>query len=157
MPPPVGLVPEVFERADVRRAGIAGVGGIFTARSCARFWSMLANGGALDGVRLLSADRVAAFNIPRTRADEPDLVMFGMALPLSGAGFWLGGPQPPVAAVKYARAICHPGAGNSIGWADVDTGLAVSVCHNRMKDPMTREEDSVLMIADAVRRALDLP
>jgi len=157
MPPQVDLIPEVFERRDVRRAAIAGVGGIFTARSCARFWAMLAQGGELDGVRLLSESLVQTFNTPRPNADEKDTVMFDIPLPLSIAGFWLGGDHPPVAAAKYPRAICHPGAGNSIAWADPETRLAVAICHNRMHNPRTLEEDSILPIANAVRHALELP
>ena len=154
MPAQVDLIPEVFERADVRRAEIAGVGGIFTARSNARFWAMLAQGGELDGKRLLSAELVATFNTPRRASDEPDPVMFGMPLPLGIAGFWLGGAQPPVAAAKHARAICHPGAGNSIGFADPETRLAVAITHNRMFMPRTREDDTALIIADAIRTQL---
>lgn len=156
MPPQVDLVPEVFERPDVRRAAIAGVGGIFTARSCARFWAMLAQGGELDGVRLLPAELVSTFNTPRPHSEEPDPVMFGMPLPLGIAGFWLGGDNPPVAAAKHPRAICHPGAGNSIAFADPDTGLAVAIAHNRMQAPRSREEDSALVIADAVRAQLGI-
>src|SRR3546814_11055657 len=70
----VGLAPPVFERPDVGRAGIAGVGGIFNARDEARFWAMLAGGGALDGVRLLAADRVASFSNIRDNGDEPDQI-----------------------------------------------------------------------------------
>jgi len=156
MPPQVDLVPEVFERPDVRRASIGGVGGIFTARSCVRFWAMLAQGGELDGTRLLSKDLVATFNTPRPNSDEKDPVMFDIPLPLSIAGFWLGGSHPPVASPKHARAICHPGAGNSIAWADPQTKLAVAICHNRMFNPRSVEEDSILPIANAVREALGL-
>lgn len=154
MPPQVDLIPEVFERPDVRRAEIAGVGGIFSARSCARFWAMLAQGGELDGVRLLPADLVAMFNTPRPFSDEPDPVMFGLPLPLGIAGFWLGGDNPPVAAAKHPRALCHPGAGNSIGFADPQTRLAVAITHNRMQAAYTREEDTALIIAEAVREQL---
>jgi CubicO group peptidase (beta-lactamase class C family) len=157
MPPQVDLIPEVFERSDVRRASIGGVGGIFTARSCARFWAMLAQGGQLDGARLLSKELVATFNTPRSNADERDSVMFDITLPLSIGGFWLGGNYPPVASPKYPRAICHPGAGNSIAWADPETRLAVSICHNRMFNPSSVEQDSILPIADAIREALHLP
>lgn len=156
MPPQVDLVPEVFERPDVRRATIGGVGGIFSARACARFWAMLAQGGELDGVRLLSRELVASFATPRANGDEKDPVMFDIPLPLSIAGFWLGGDHTPVASPKYPRAICHPGAGNSIAWADPQTGLAVAICHNRMFNPRTVEEDAILPIADAVRSALGL-
>lgn len=156
MPPQLSLTPEVFERPDVRRAEVAAVGGVFSAQSCARLWAMLANGGELDGVRLLSSDRVASFSQPRANIDEPDPVMFGRALPISGAGFWLGGAEPPVCAAASPGAICHPGAGNSIAWADPDTGLAVAICHNRMFQPTSRAEDPLLPIADAIREALGL-
>jgi CubicO group peptidase (beta-lactamase class C family) len=157
MPPAVALQPGVFERPDVRRAEVAGVGGIFNARSEARFWAMLANGGALDGVRLLSRERVASFSTPRANAEEPDPVMFGFPIPLGIGGFWLGGPQTPVCSPRNPRAICHPGQGGSIGWADPDLNLAVAICHNRLFNPTNVEEDALLKVAEAVREALHLP
>ena len=147
----VDLVPRVFARADVQRACIAGVGGIFNARDEARFWAMLAQGGALDGVRLLSAERVASFSSIRDNGDEPDPVMFGVPIPISVGGYWLGRHR-----VSSPRAIWHPGAGGSLGWADPDQELAVAVCHNRMfnaRDPM---DDPVLPISKAVVSALGL-
>ncbi len=116
-------------------AEVAGVGGIFNARSCARFWALLANGGALDGVRLLSADRVASFSRPLGSLDDPDIAAFGGQLP-SIDGFWLGGPAPAGRGGEASPgAICHPGAGNSMGWADPATRLGAAICHNRMSDP----------------------
>lgn len=156
MPAPVALTPVVFERADVRRAEVAGVGGIFNARSEARFWAMLANGGELDGQRLLSPATVASFSVPRANAEEPDPVMFNFPIPLSSGGFWLGGSNPPVCSVANPRAICHPGQGGSIGLADPDLNLAVAICHNRLFNASTREEDALLVVADAVREALGL-
>ncbi|WP_223446260.1 serine hydrolase domain-containing protein [Pseudomonas sp. BF-R-19] len=156
MPPQVDLVPEVFERPDVRRAAVAGVGGIFTARSEARFWAMLAQGGELDGVRILSRELAASLNTPRVHSDEPDPVMFNIPLPLSIGGYWLGGEHPPVCSPASPRAICHPGQGGSIGWADPDQKLAVAICHNRMFNSSSREDDTILPIANAVRAALKL-
>jgi CubicO group peptidase (beta-lactamase class C family) len=156
MPGQVALNPTVFERPDVRRAEVAGVGGIFNARSEARFWAMLAGGGELDGVRLLSKELVATLNTPRANSAEPDPVMFGFPLPITVGGFWFGGAHPPVTAVQSPRALCHPGQGNSIGWADPDTGLAVAICHNKMFNPTSPEEDPLLPVARAVRAALNL-
>jgi CubicO group peptidase (beta-lactamase class C family) len=141
----------VFERPDVRRACIPGVGGIFTARDEARFWAMLAEGGALDGVRLLSAERVASFSALRDNGDEPDPVMFGTPIPISVGGYWLGGPR-----VTSPRAIWHPGAGGSIGWADPDHRLAVAICHNRMFNTRNPDEDPILPITRSIARALEL-
>jgi CubicO group peptidase (beta-lactamase class C family) len=156
MPEQVALTPLVFERPDVRRAEVAGVGGIFNARSEARFWAMLANLGELGGVRLLSRKLVQTFNTPRAHSDEPDQVMFNIPLPISIGGFWLGGPNTPVCSPKSSRAICHPGQGGSIGWADPDTGLAVAICHNRLFNASTPAEDPLLPVAEAVRAGLGL-
>jgi CubicO group peptidase (beta-lactamase class C family) len=155
-PAAVELGPEVFELPNVRRAEIAGVGGIFNARSEARFFAMLANGGELDGVRLLSRELVATFNTPRANAEEPDTVMFNMPMPITIAGFWYGGDRPVVRPIKNPRAFCHPGAGGSIGWADPEVNLAVAICHNRMFVPQSAGDDPILLIADAVREALGL-
>jgi CubicO group peptidase (beta-lactamase class C family) len=155
-PAAVELIPEVFEQPRVRRAEIAGTGGIFNARSEARFFAMLANGGELDGVRLLSRDLVATLNTPRANAEEPDTVMFNMPMPITIGGFWFGGDRPVVRPMKNPRAFGHPGAGGSIGWADPDENLAVAICHNRMFVPQTAQEDPVLPIANAVREALGL-
>jgi CubicO group peptidase (beta-lactamase class C family) len=146
MPMNLSLVPDVFERPDVRAAEIASVGGIFSAQSCARVWAMLANGGELDGVRLLSADRVASFNQPRRTASLTDAVLMGRQVAISEAGYWLGGPGSPTA-------IYHPGAGGSIAWAELDTGLAVAFCHNKM----SRGGSSPIgAIAAAIRESLQL-
>lgn len=151
MPAAVALVPSVFERPDVRRACIPGVGGIFTARDEARFWAMLAEGGSLEGVRLLSEERVAAFSTCRDNGDEPDPVMFGIPIPISIGGYWLGGPR-----VTSPRAIWHPGAGGSIGWADPEHRLAVAICHNRMFNTRNPDDDQIAPITRAIVRALEL-
>lgn len=151
MPPAVALVPSVFERADVRRACIPGVGGIFNARDEARFWAMLAEGGSLDGVRLLSPERVAGFSNIRDNGDEPDPVMFGIPIPISCGGYWLGGHR-----VSSPHAIWHPGAGGSIGWADPDNRLAVAICHNRMYNARSPEQDPILPITQAIMRAVGI-
>jgi CubicO group peptidase (beta-lactamase class C family) len=156
MPEAVALVPAVFERPEVRRAEVAGVGGIFNARSEARFWALLAQGGELAGVRLLSSGLAATLNTPRARSEEPDPVMFGFPLPITVGGYWFGGEHPPVCSVRNPRAICHPGQGGSIGWADPDAQLAVAICHNRLFNPATAAEDALLPIAEAVRRGLGL-
>ena len=151
----VDLMPDPFERPYVRRACIPAVGGIFNARSEARFWAMLANGGQLGGVRLMSEERVACFAAPRPHFEDADEVFFGMKVPIGWAGYWLGGAEaPPVSAPRNMRALCHPGMGGSIGWADPDLKLAVAFCHNRMFDTIDIAEDSRTIIGDVIRGAL---
>ncbi len=155
IPPQVGVTQKVFGRADVRRACIPGAGGIMNARSAARFFAMLANGGELNGVRLLSEERVRSFSVPRARRDEFDPVVWRV-LNLGMGGFHLGGESPPAPPVvgRNPHIVCHPGAGGSIGWADPDARLAVAICHNRMFDAPTPEGNPFVPIGDAVREAL---
>lgn len=157
LPNQIRLAPGVFERADIRRACIAGVGGIFTARSEARFWAILAGGGTLDGRRLLSRNRVEMACRKRAGADQPDPVYFNSVMPISEGGFWLyDADNAFTCPVGPGRAICSPGAGASLGWADPDTGLAVAFCHNRMSLPMRCEDHPAYDIANVIRKTLEL-
>jgi CubicO group peptidase (beta-lactamase class C family) len=156
LPLNVQLVPAVFERPDVRRACIAGVGGIFNARSEARFWAILANGGALDGKRLLSRERVDAACLPRP-GNDPDPVYFNAPMTLSQGGYWMHSAATPfTCAAQGVRTICVPGAGGSLGWADPDTKLAVAFCHNRMIRPRTCADHPLTAIANTIRTSLGL-
>src|SRR5439155_19405119 len=137
IPLQVGTTQEVFGRADVRRACLPGAGGIMNARSTARFFAMLAQGGALNGVRLLSEERVRWCSVPRPPCDYD----YVQGVPHNGSigGFHLvvsiGDAAPPlamVAAGRNPRTFGHPGAGGSIGWADPDTHLAVAITLNRV-------------------------
>ncbi|MBI3329675.1 MAG: beta-lactamase family protein [Nitrospinae bacterium] len=155
IPLQVGVTQKVFGRSDVRRACIPGAGGIMNARSAARFFAMLANGGELGGVRLLSKERVRSFSVPRPNREEFDPVVWRV-LNLGMGGFHLGGESPPAPPVvgRNPYTICHPGAGGSIGWADPDARLAVAICHNRMFDAPTPEGNPLVPIGNAVREAL---
>jgi CubicO group peptidase (beta-lactamase class C family) len=152
MPFEVRLAPDVFELPQVRRATIAGVGGIFNARSLARFWAILANRGELNGKRLLCAERVTMAAKMRPGGTLPDPVFFGMPMPLSQGGFWMyDGKSPLTLALASTTAIASPGAGGSLGWADPRTGLAVAYCHNRMSG-----EDGASLVGNAIRTELSI-
>ncbi len=156
MPYEIRLAPDIFELPAVRRATIAGVGGIFNARSLARFWAILANRGTLDGRTLLSAERVVKACDMRPGGTLPDPVFFGMPMPLSQGGFWkYDGQCPLTLALASATAIGSPGAGGSLGWADPRTGLAVAYCHNRMSaDPAG--EDGATLVGNVIRNLLEI-
>lgn len=151
----VDLMPEPFSRPAVQQACIPAVGGISNARSQARLFAMLANGGQFQGHRILSADRVARFSQPRPDFG-PDPVFFGMNVPIGLGGYWLGGDNPPISAPRNPRALCHPGMGGSLGWADPDRRLAIAFCHNRMFDAHIVADDSRTLVGDAIRHALGL-
>lgn len=150
MPPPVSPG-RVYNTTQMHRVCNPGAGGIMTARSAARLFSLLASGGTAAGQRLLSEDRVESFLTPRPRPDEADDVLMHVT-PVGIGGYWLSGDHaPPV--VGSPRVMFHPGAGGSIGWADLNRGLAVAICHNRMfASPTTYPFDE---IGEAVRVLAD--
>jgi CubicO group peptidase (beta-lactamase class C family) len=154
IPAAVAPTQQVFGRADVRRATLPGAGGIMNARSMARFFAALAGGGELDGVRLLSADRVRvmAVQAPPASFDFTN----GVAHKMTIGGFHLTGGPLMAPAGSSPTAFGHPGAGASVGWADPATGLAVGITHNRMFHPVTIEENVLKGIGEAVRTSLRL-
>lgn len=122
--------PAFQNRPEVRRR----LGGNMyaTARGGAKVWSLLANGGRLGGVRLLSEKRVRSLARPAPNASQQDEV-------LGGPAPWaVGGLQLPV--VEYLADVVGPGphvltqhgGGGTLGWADLDSGLAVMYTHNWM-------------------------
>jgi CubicO group peptidase (beta-lactamase class C family) len=128
VPPQVVLAPAAFNRADVHGAVIPAVGGISNARSLVRLFAMYAGRGELDGVRLLSEDRVLSFLQPRSDIAEHDET-YGRPMPVGFGGLWLAAPGGQAS----GRILSHTAAGGTLGWADVDTGLAVAFIHNRMR------------------------
>ncbi|WP_141576602.1 serine hydrolase [Actinomadura sp. WMMA1423] len=143
----------IYNTELARRTVNPGAGAIGNARSFARFFAMLAGHGELDGVRLLPADRVDGFAEPRDEAGVPDRYLGGVAH-VSAFGYWLGGSSPAAnpAIGPDPRILHHPGAGGSISWAELDTGLAVSICHNRMHEgPFEASGHPFVPIAEAVR------
>jgi CubicO group peptidase (beta-lactamase class C family) len=147
VPPAVRHVPEVFNLPEVHRAVAPAVGGIGNARSVARFFALLANRGRLDSVRLLSEERVLSFLEPRPDFDADDAT-YGRKMPVGIGGLWVEAPGVTVDG-GLGRVLCHTGAGGSIAWAELDTGLAVAICHDRMFD--APDEHPFAALADAVR------
>jgi CubicO group peptidase (beta-lactamase class C family) len=152
MPRAVSPTATVHNRHDIWQACDPGAGGIMSARAAARFFAMLANGGELDGVRLLSEDHVRALTRRRDRPEELDAIMMGggvYAPPIGVGGFWL---EHPVAD-HGPHVLLHGGAGGSIGWANLDTGLGAAICHNRMFDDFATdlEHHPLIPLGDAVR------
>ncbi len=162
MPLAVFPGPAVHNLALVRCAVLPGAGVVMNARSGSRFFSLLARGGELDGVRLLSTERLRRLTTPRPDAHEVDKVM-GWVAWVGVGGYWLGGEAPPAYPVlgRSAGVLAHPGIGGSIGWADLDSRLSVSICHNWMQPDQVQgsTDPSVnpfIAIAEAVRASAGL-
>lgn len=133
MPEEVFPSPDLYSQAHVLQAGIPGAGGIATARSVARLFALLANRGQLGGVRLLSEERVRAFTTPRVDHTAEDVTV-GRRRAIGAYGYWLGGYGLMSERMLGSKTsvIGHPGAGGTVGLADIDTGLAFAITHNRM-------------------------
>ncbi len=152
MPAPVFPCAPVYNEASSLRAVNPGAGSIGTARAYARFFALLAGHGTLGGVRLLSPQLVEEFLTPRKGTDDIDIYFRGPAQ-IGQYGYHLGGNDPagPVIGEK-TTILQHPGAGGSIGWAELDTRLAVSICHNVMHGGQAeRDRHPFGPIAAAVR------
>ena len=148
VPPAVSFGPDLYNRRIVRQACIPAAGGIANARSVARFFAMVANGGELDGVRLLSEQRLRSFLQPRPGIDEIDPVT-GQVAPVGIGAFHLARGNPVIG--DYPGVLAHGGAGGTIAWADLDSRLAVSICHNRMFSSPPPGGHPFAALGDAVR------
>jgi CubicO group peptidase (beta-lactamase class C family) len=103
-----------------------------SARATARLFAMLANHGELDGARLLSQQLVMSLAEPRPDPHAVDQTL-GIPVMVGARGFWLGGPTDAYPIVGTGpHILCSPGAGGSIAWADLDTGLSAAILHNMM-------------------------
>lgn len=155
---PAGMGGVVFNRPEIHEATLPGGGGIFSARSEARFWAMIAGLGQLDGVRILKEDTVRSLTTLRDGDGELDEVL--QFVPRIGlGGLRVGGPSPPAEPVAgdSPSVLCHSGAGGSIGWADTETGLAAAICHNRMFSTADRDpaKNPFAQLGDAIREVAD--
>jgi CubicO group peptidase (beta-lactamase class C family) len=147
VPPAVELTAETYNRTEVLQACIPATGLTANARSVARLFALLANGGELDGVQLLSEDRVRGFSQPRAHYDDVDLTS-GRVMPVGARGYWIA---DTVAGKARPGFFCNVGAGGAVAWADLATGLAVAICHNRMFSSPAPGMHPFVPIGEAVR------
>lgn len=145
-----------FNDLTWREACLPSGNGHFSARGLARMYGALANGGEIDGVRLVSPERIA--EMQRLQIYSVDRVL--MVPNRKAIGFMLGGlgPTPDgrmIAGPMGPRetAFGHPGAGGSIGFADPEIGLAVAVTLNKMAYPLPGEGVTA-EICDRIREAI---
>jgi len=121
------MKPTTVNSREWRAAEIPAANGHGTASALARVYGALANGGAVDGVRILEAD-----SIVRARTEQvsgPDATLGGMPMRY-GLGFMLRSDFMPLS--PSPNAFGHPGAGGSIGLADPDAGVGFGYVMNKM-------------------------
>jgi CubicO group peptidase (beta-lactamase class C family) len=148
---------ETWNRADLRQAIIPAAGGQFNARSLARLYAALANGGSLDGSRLFGPERIAVARLQQTR--PADAAEIGMAF---GLGYRLGSPVYPEWGLLRAlgtdpRVFGHTGAGGSLGFADPERRFAFALTKNLLHPVIVGNLSTTRTIVEAVRQAFDVP
>jgi CubicO group peptidase (beta-lactamase class C family) len=118
---------EDFNSEGWRRAEIPSANGHGTARSVARLYAALVNGGELDGVRIMSREAVKRMTTEQHNLAE---VIRGRAYH-QASGVLLNTP-PFVYMGPNPRAFGHHGSGGAIGIGDPDAGVAFGYGMNRM-------------------------
>jgi hypothetical protein len=136
--------------ADGRRASLPGFGGIGTAAALAKFYAMLAAGGALDGRTFFPP--LAMGWMQSTLALGDDRVL------LTDTAFSAGFMRDPVDAAGLKQrtifgpsqsAFGHPGAGGSHAFADPENGIAFAYVMNQM-EPGVLPGPKALRLVDAL-------
>jgi CubicO group peptidase (beta-lactamase class C family) len=130
MPADLRLAPPLYNRSSIHHAVIPAVGAIADAYSVARFFAMVAGGGQLNGVRLLSEQRVRSLLEPRADFLEHDIT-YGRQMPVGTGGFWLRAPEVTPHGFDDHPILAHPGAGGTNAWAELDDDFSVAILHNR--------------------------
>jgi CubicO group peptidase (beta-lactamase class C family) len=143
----------VVNRPDIRRASIPGGGGIMNARAIARHYAVLAGHGELDGVRILSPERIDIIRALQTDANDE---MF-QTRERKGLGYFLGGPEAEGSSAitgPNGGEFGHAGNGGSHGFADPERRLAFGLTKNLLRSGAMTQETVAFQIAEAIRAEL---
>lgn len=143
---------EAFNDETVRRAVIPAANGIGTARDMARFYACIANGGELNGTRLLDEETVA--EATQTYAEtESDGTLSRPAR--YALGFWTGGlANDMFGSFSRERMFGHAGLGSIFGWGDPELNVGFAYVTNGIREESWEHAARVSEISDAVRLAL---
>ena len=147
---PMSDLAGTFNLSQIRRAAIPGAGLIANARSLARHYAILANGGELDGVRLLSKERIKIATTPESEDLEKAEVRWWNAHSL---GYTLGGGSGP--RVGMPHSFGYEGVG-TIGIADPDLRFAFAFLKNLLDISSSIEMISAGRVLQTVVKVLEI-
>jgi CubicO group peptidase (beta-lactamase class C family) len=134
----------------VRAQPIVSFGGIGSALALAKFYSMLANGGKLDGQILFSEETIAWMT--KTLADGMDRVF---QIPTAFSAGFMKDPRNAARRMfgTSPNAFGHPGAGGVHAFADPENGISFVYVMNQMEQSLLPNEKS-LRLVDAIYRSI---
>lgn len=138
-----------FNTPRVRRLELAWANAIGSARGLCRVYAALANGGELDGVRLVDTTTIAPVHarqswVARDRVLRKPL---GWSQGFIKEEERLFSPNP--------ESFGHPGAGGSLGWCDPIERLAIGYVMNKMDHRI--RSPRALALCHAIYRCLQRP
>jgi CubicO group peptidase (beta-lactamase class C family) len=130
----------------VRAQPIVSFGGIGSASSLAKFYSMLANHGTLDGKKFFSEKTIAWMTT--TLADGVDRVF---QIPTAFSAGFMKDPRNALRKMfgTSPNAFGHPGAGGSHAFADPENWISFAYVMNQMEQSLLPTEKS-LRLVDAI-------
>jgi CubicO group peptidase (beta-lactamase class C family) len=133
-----------------RAQPIVSFGGIGSASALAKFYSMLANGGKLDGQKFFSEETIAWMTT--TLADGMDRVF---QIPTAFSAGFMKDPRNTSRRMfgTSPNAFGHPGAGGANAFADPENKIAFAYVMNQMEQQVLPNEKS-LRLVDAIYREL---
>jgi CubicO group peptidase (beta-lactamase class C family) len=135
----------------VRAQPIVSFGGIGSASALAKFYSMLANRGKLDGQTFFSEETIAWMTT--TLSDGMDRVF---QIPTAFSSGFMKDPRNAVRRMfgTSPNAFGHPGAGGANAFADPENRIAFAYVMNQMEQSLLPNEKS-LRLVDAIYRAFE--
>jgi CubicO group peptidase (beta-lactamase class C family) len=133
-----------------RARAFVSFGGIGSASALAKFYSMLANGGKLDGRAFFSEETIGWMTT--TLADGMDRVF---QIPTGFSAGFMKDPRDAARRMfgKSPNAFGHPGAGGSHAFADPENRISFAYVMNQMEQSLLPTEKS-LRLVDAIYRPL---
>ncbi|EJN59350.1 EstA family serine hydrolase [Halogranum rubrum] len=141
-----------FNDEAVKRAVIPAANGIGTARDMARFYACLADGGELDGTRLLKEPTVETATQTHAETDSDGTLSRPARYAL---GFWTGGlPNDMFGTVSHERQFGHAGLGSIFGWGDAEQNVGFAYVTNGIREESYEHAARVNALSDAVQLLL---
>lgn len=147
---PMSDTAATFNRSDVRRAVLPGAGAIANARSLARHYAMLAYGGELDGVRILSSELI--YDAASTQDEDPEKAEIRW-WSSHGLGYTLGGGPGP--REDLPNSFGYEGIG-TLAFADPDRNFSFALLKNFLDESHPNEFYKVEHILNKVQGVLGI-
>ncbi len=140
--------PQYMNRREWRAAELPAVNGHSDARSLAKMYGALGNGGEIDGYRVLSPEQI---DVARTEQSygQDEILLMPMRF---GLGYHLDIPEFQIS--PTGSLFGHAGMGGSFGYADPEVGIGIGYVMNRMLMPPDMIDPRWKPMVDAIYGSL---